>query len=66
MGRADSLEKTMMLGKTENKRKRGWQRMTLLDSIINSMHMSLSRLWETVEDREAVSTAAHGVTESRT
>ena len=56
----------MMLGKTENKRKRGWQRMTLLDSIINSMHMSLSRLWETVEDREAGSTAAHGVTESRT
>ena len=66
MGRADSLEKTMMLGKTENKRKRGWQRMTLLDSIIDSMHMSLSRLWETVEDREAGSAAAHGVTESRT
>jgi len=66
VGRADSLEKTMMLGKTENKRKRGWQRMTLLDSITDSMHMNPSKLWETLEDREAGSAAAHRVTKSRT
>ena len=56
----------MMLGKTENKRKRGWQKMTLLDSITDSMHMNPSKLWETLEDREAGSAAAHRVTKSRT
>ena len=51
--RADSLEKTLMLGKTEGKRRRGRQRMRWLDSIINSMGMNFSKLWETVKDREA-------------
>ena len=53
MGRANSLEKILMLGKTEGKRRREWQRMRWLDSIIDSMHMNLSKLWEIVEDRGA-------------
>ena len=53
MGRANSLGKIMVLGKTEGKRTRGWQRMKWLDSITDSMAMNLSKLWETVEDREA-------------
>ena len=64
--RADSLEKTLMLGKVESKRRRGQQRMRWLDSITNSMHMNLSTLWGAVKDTEAWHSAVHGVTKSQT
>ena len=64
--RADSLEKTLMPAKIEGRRKRGKKRMKLLDGIINSMDMSLSRLWEIVKDREAWCAIVHEVTKCQT
>ena len=60
MGRADSLEKTLMLGKTEDKRRRGWQRMRWLDNITDSMDMNLSKLLEIVKNRGTWCAAVHG------
>ena len=64
--RANPLEKTLMLGKIEGKRRRGWQRMRWLDSIADSMNMNLSKLWEIVKDREACHTIVHKVTKNWT
>ena len=64
MRRADSLKETLMVGKIEGRRRKGRQRMRSLDSIIESMDMSLSKLWEIVKNREAWSAAVHGVTKN--
>ena len=66
MGKTDSLEKTLMLGKTEGKRRRGQHRMRWINNITDSMDMNLRKLQEIVKDQEACNAAVHGVTRSRT
>ena len=66
MQTADSLEKILMLGKIEGRRRSGWQRMRWLDSITNSVDMNMSKLWEIVKNRGVLCTAVHGVTKSLT